>query len=146
MDQEQFQLTARELLERHIVETSKPKQAIPEIGSEPEPNRPETHPGARYASALGDYVSQTRAAEKNNELVNREYFDHQAERGSEQRQDARAALEKHIENAPPEPEHRISAREALLQHFRDAASEVTGQKPPPAPPDPQRQRSQDIEL
>jgi hypothetical protein len=120
MDQEQFQLTARELLERHIAETNQPKQTTPEIGRVPEsePTRPEEHYGARYAQGVGDYVSETTAARQNDEMINREYRAHD--------RSAQKDLEQHIEKAAPEQTDRVSAREALEQHLEGAKSEVTG--------------------
>lgn len=119
MDQDQFRLTARELLERHIVEVDQPKQAIPEIARIPEqePTRPEDPRGTRYASALGDYVSQTRAALQNDAMINREYREHE--------RNTQKDVEQHIEKTAPEQSDRISAREALLQHLEGAKSEIT---------------------
>ena len=120
MDQDQFQPTARELLERHIAEINQPKQATPEIGREPEPTRPEEHPGERYVSGLGGYLSQTSAALHNDTMINREYHEHA--------RSAQQDLEQHIEKAAPEQTDRISAREALEQHLEGAKSEVTDRK------------------
>jgi hypothetical protein len=117
---EQFQPTARELLERHIAETNQPKQATPEVGRESEPDRPKEHHGQRYASGLGDYVSQTRAALHNDQMINREYREHERA--------AQKDVEQHIEKGAPAQADRRSAREALEQHFRDAAKEVTDHK------------------
>lgn len=125
MDQEHFQATARELLEQHIAET--------------EPTRPEGNYG-RLAQGTGSYVSETRAAEHNNRLVNGEYFEHQSAKGSEQRQDARAALDAHIQETHADTTHSLSAQEALMQHLEGAKHEITSPVV-----DPHQRARQDLE-
>ena len=137
MDRNEFRGSARELLERHV--------------SEPEPTRPEGHPGERYAVGQLDYVSETTAALKNDARINRDYYEH-ASRAQERGQVARAELEQHInkEKAPADraalDEHmsrtegsspaRADAREALDQHIDKAErgqvpeqSQDVGRKP-----------------
>jgi hypothetical protein len=124
VDQDQFQPTARELLERHIAEANQSNRATPETARAPEqePTRPEDLQGTRYASGLGDYVSQTKAALRNDGMINRDYHEH--ERNSQK------DLEQHVEKTATEPGNHTSAREALEQHFRDAAGEVAQHKSP----------------
>jgi hypothetical protein len=137
MDQDQFQPTARELLERHVAETNQPKQATPEVARSPEqePTRPEEPQGTRYASALGDYVSQSRAALHNDGMINREYHEHA--------RSARQEREQYIEKTAPEQTDRMSAREALEHHLEGAKSEVTDHKIDPFNRD--RTREQEYE-
>lgn len=151
MDQEQFQPTARELLERHIAETNQRNGGTPETPRVPEqePTRPEGHPAElaaeRAGYSYGGMARQQAAALRTNDRINQEYFEYHATHGSEQRQDARAALEEHIEKSAPEEIDRSSAREALQQHLQGAKHEVTEHKVDPFSRNPQRQ-PQDIEL
>jgi hypothetical protein len=81
MDRDQFPATARELLERHVAEQ--------------EPTRPEDR-GARYAQGVGDYVTETTAALKNDAMINREYHEHE--------RNVQKDLEQHIEQSAPGPQ------------------------------------------
>lgn len=121
MAQDEFQPTARELLERHL--------------AAPEPTRPEQHYGERYAQGVGDYVSETQAARQNDAMINREYYAHA--RAEEQR------TEPHREQAAPERGDRVSAREALQRHLEGARDEITQQKVDPFNRD--RAREQEYE-
>lgn len=130
----EFRAIPRELLERHIAESTQPNRATAEAAVVPdkEPDRPENVRRAGYAQGDGNFVSETMAAEHNNKLVNREYLEHQ--------RSAQKDLQQHMEKTAAGSGDRGAAREALQQHFKDTAREVTGRGGPDDPNSRSRER------
>jgi hypothetical protein len=117
LDRTEFRNAARDALQRHIGEKA----------PEPEPTRPDRHPGeGRGWLGQGDMVSENKAGNLRHRQVNQKVFEHQ-------RQTA-AALDQRLSPPASTPE-----REDRRQQFKAAALEVTGREDgPPRPPSAER--------